>query len=153
MIQRIQSVYLLVVTILLGTASFLPMGFFSSDSGATDGVFKPLGVYLADGGHESTWGLFAILLLSAIISFCTILLYKNRILQMRMTIFNSILLIGYYIAAVFFIVVMKGSVGADAFKPGLVLSFPAVSIILNYLAWRAIYSDDVMVHAADRLWK
>lgn len=151
MIQRIQSVYLLVVTILLVVAMCMPVGLFIGADGITENVFKPLGVSMADGSFQSTWGLFGILLLSAIIAFCTIFLFRNRMLQVRMTIFSSILLIGYYIAFAAFMFVLKSDFEAMTFKFGWALCLPAVSIILNYLAFRAIYRDELMVKAADRL--
>ena len=92
---------LLLVTILLVVAICMPVGQFIGADGVTAHVFKPLGVALADGGFQSTWGLFGILLLSALVAFCTIFLFRNRMLQIRMTIFSSILLIGYYIASVY----------------------------------------------------
>ena len=55
MIQRIQSVYLLLVTILLVVAICMPVGQFIGADGVTAHVFKPLGVALADGGFQSTW--------------------------------------------------------------------------------------------------
>ena len=56
MIQRIQSVYLLLVTILLVVAICLPVGQFIGSDGIATHVFKPLGVTLADGSFQSTWG-------------------------------------------------------------------------------------------------
>ena len=56
MIQRIQSVYLLLVTVLLVVAICMPVGQFIGADGVTAHVFKPLGVALADGGFQSTWG-------------------------------------------------------------------------------------------------
>jgi len=150
MIQRIQSVYLLIVTALLVTALCMPIGQFIAADGVTIHVFKPLGVALATGDIQSTWGLFAILLLGAIIDFCTIFLFRNRMLQVRMTIFSSVLLIGSYIAFAAFLFVLKGDLEAE-FQIGWALCLPLVSIILNYLAFRAIYRDEVMVRAADRL--
>ena len=47
MIQRIQSVYLLIVTGLLIAAMCLPVGQFIASDGVTAFVFKPLGVTLA----------------------------------------------------------------------------------------------------------
>jgi hypothetical protein len=105
----------------------------------------------ADGGFQSTWGLFGILLLSALVAFCTIFLFRNRMLQIRMTIFSSILLIGYYIAFCVFMFILKGDLDAMTFQLGWALCLPVVAIILNYLAFRAIYKDEVMVKAADRL--
>lgn len=151
MIQRIQSVYLFVVTILLVVAMCMPVGQFIGADGVTTHVFKPLGISLADGSFQSTWGLFSILLLSAVIALCSIFLFRNRMLQVRMTIFNSVLLIGYYIAFAVFMYVLKGDLAAQTFQLGWALCLPVVSIILNYLAFRAIYRDELMVKAADRL--
>ena len=139
MIQRIQSVYLLLVAILLVVALCLPVGQFIGS------------VTLADGNFQSTWGLFGILLLSAIIALCTIFLFRNRMLQVRMTVFGSLLLIGYYIAFFAFMFILKNDLNAMAFQLGWALCLPAVCIILNYLAFRAIYRDELMVKAADRL--
>ena len=151
MIQRIQSVYLLLVTILLVVAICLPVGQYVGTDGVTTHIFKPLGVTLADGTFQSTWGLFGILLLSAIIAFCTIFLFRNRMLQVRMTIFSSLLLIGYYIAFFVFMFMLKSDLDAMNFQLGWALCLPVVCIILNYLAFRAIYRDELMVKAADRL--
>lgn len=151
MIQRIQSVYLLIVTGLLIVAMCLPMGQFIAADGVTEYVFKSLGVTLTDNAFQSTWGLFGILFLSTVIAFCTIFLFRNRMLQVRMTIFNSILLIGYYVAFFVFMYMLKDDLDAMSFRLGWALSLPVISIILNYLSFRAIYRDEVMVKAADRL--
>lgn len=151
MIQRIQSVYLLAVTILLVVTMCRPVGSFIAIDGVNVSVFKPLGVTLTDGSFQSTWGMFGILLLCAIVALGTIFLFRNRMLQIRMTVFNSLLLIGYYIVTGVFWYMLKGKLGADSFQPGWALCLPAVCIILNYLTFRAIYRDEVMVKAADRL--
>lgn len=46
-------------------------------------------------------------MLSTIVAFATIFLYKNRMLQIRMSIFNSLLLVGYYIAFFAFYFALK----------------------------------------------
>lgn len=48
---------------------------------------------MADGSFRSTWGLFGILLLSAIIVFALFFYSANWMLQVRMTVFSSVLLI------------------------------------------------------------
>lgn len=151
MIQRIQSVYLFVATLLLATALCVPVGQFIGADGITSHLFKPLGVTLADGGFQSTWGLFGILLLGALIDLCTIFLFRNRMLQVRMTIFSSLLLIGYYIAFGVFMFILKSDLAAASFQMGWALCLPLVAIILHYLAFRGIYRDELMVRAADRL--
>ena len=151
MIQRIQSIYLLIVTGLLIATMCLPVGQFIASDGVTAYIFKPLGVTLTEDTFQSTWGLFGILFLSAVVAFCTIFLFRNRMLQVRMTVFNSILLIGYYAAFFVFMFMLKDDLDAMTFQLGWALCLPAISIILNYLSFRAIYRDEVMVKAADRL--
>lgn len=148
MIQRIQSVYLLIVTGLLIAALFIPVGHFITAAGVTS-VFKPLGVTLADGAFRSTWGMFGILLLSSIIAFCTIFLFRNRNLQIRIIIFNSILVVGYYVVFLVFMFALKGRDASFQLDWGLIL--PAVSLVFNYMAVRAIYTDEMLVKASDRL--
>ena len=151
MIQRIQSVYLLIVTILLVMAMTMPVGQFIAADGVTAYIFKPLGVDLGEGNSISTWGMFVILLLNAIIAFATIFLFRNRMLQVRMTIFNIVLLLGYYLVFGTFLYFVKEDLANTTFQLGWALCLPAICIILNYLAFRAIFSDEVMVRAADRL--
>ena len=103
MIQRIQSVYLLLAAVAVVVAMCISIGSYVEADGITTHVLKPLGISFADGGFQSTWGLLCLLILSAVIAVTTIFLYRNRMLQIRMTVFNAILLIGYYIAAAVFI--------------------------------------------------
>lgn len=149
MIQRIQSVYLLIVTILLIVAMFLPVGSFVTAEGNIY-EFTNLGVDLGNATDSSPWGMFAILLLSAIVAFATIFLFRNRMLQIRMTIFNIVLLVGYYITFVAFMLILQSRLNASyGLSWGLCL--PLIAIILNYLAVRAIGKDEFLVKAADRL--
>lgn len=149
MIQRIQSVYLLLITILLVVAMCMPIGQFIEADNITAHIFKPLGVTLASGETQATWGLFGILLISAVINFMTIFLYRNRMLQVRMTIFSMLMLVGYYITLGVFWYVLKEE--SQTFQLGWAMYLPLVCIILDYLAFRAIYRDEIMVRAADRL--
>lgn len=151
MIQRIQTLYLLLSVALIVAAMCLPIGSFIAPDGVTTHVLKPLGLTLADGTCQSTWGLWGILLLDTVVAACTIFLYKNRMLQVRTTVFNTLLMAGYYLACVAFVFMLKGDLEGVSFTPGWALCFPAIAIILHYLAFRGIMSDEVMVRAADRL--
>ena len=151
MIQRIQSVYLLLVTCVLGIAMCLPLGRFIGADNVTTEVLEPLGVTLSDGGFMYTWGLFVILLLSAIIAFCTIFLFRNRRLQTRMTVFNSLSLVGFYVVFAVFVFALKRNLGVASFQVEWTLCLPAVAIVLTYLAFRGIRRDEKLVKAADRL--
>lgn len=151
MIQRIQSVYLLLVAVLLVVAACLPVGTFVETGGVSLHSFKPLGLTLADGEFQSTWGLFGLLLLSAVVALCTIFLFRNRILQIRMTIFGSLLVIGYYVVFFIFLYVLKQRLDGAAFQMGWALCLPVICLILDYLSIRAIYRDEELVRSTERL--
>lgn len=150
MIQRIQSLYLLLTAILVAVAAFMPMGRFVMADGWTS-AFRPLGLDMPSGAFQSTWGLFGILLLSAIIALGTIFLYINRTLQIRLTVLSTLLLVGYYIVFAVFAFMLKGGIEGASFRIGWALCLPAVGIILNYLAFRGIYADEVLIKSLNRL--
>lgn len=148
MIQRIQTVYLLVVAILMVVMMSLPVGsFVASDYTAT--VFNNLSLVAPDGTADyEPWAMFAILMVSAVVTLGTIFLYKKRMLQIRLTIFNIILLLGYYGTLVTFVFMLKGE---NSFIPSWTVILPLISIILDWLAIRAIGKDEMLVKAYERL--
>ncbi|HJG77132.1 DUF4293 domain-containing protein [Phocaeicola barnesiae] len=148
MIQRIQTVYLLVVAILMVVMMSLPVGsFVASDYTAT--VFNNLSLVAPDGTADyESWAMFAILMVSAVVTLGTIFLYKKRMLQIRLTIFNIILLLGYYGTLVTFVFMLKGE---NSFTPSWTVILPLISIILDWLAIRAIGKDEMLVKAYERL--
>ncbi|MBP6064656.1 DUF4293 domain-containing protein [Bacteroides sp.] len=148
MIQRIQTIYLLLVAALLISSMCLPVGYFMGPDAALY-TLKPLGIQVGE-VFNSTWGMFGILLLSTIIALCSVFLFKNRMLQIRMSIFNTILLVGYYLTFLAFIYVLKDDLDAS-YRLAWSLCLPLVAIIFNILAIRAIGRDEVMVRTADRL--
>ena len=148
MIQRIQTVYLLIVGILLIVCMCLPIGAF---------VYPDMSIYEvcnlcitnAEGASDySVWALFGILLISTILSLVTIFLFKKRMLQIRLTVFSTILLIGYYITLVAFVYMLKYQA---SYSPSWGVCIPFICIVLNWLAIRAIGKDEVLVKAYDRL--
>ena len=103
MIQRIQSVYLLVVSILMIICMCNPIGSIIASTNEIS-EFGNLFITLPDGTKDyAPWALFVILLVVAVLAFVTIFLFKKRMLQIRLTIFSSVVLIGYYLAVVAYI--------------------------------------------------
>ena len=148
MIQRIQSVYLLVVSILMVICMCNPVGSIIATTNEIS-EFGNLFITLPDGTKDyAPWALFVILLVVAVLAFVTIFLFKKRMLQIRLTIFSSIVLIGYYLvmAALIFMTAEETS-----FTPSWTICLPFVGIILNWLAIRGIGADEALVKAYDRL--
>ena len=111
--------------------------------------FGNLYITLPDGTKDyAPWALFVILLVVAVLAFVTIFLFKKRMLQIRLTIFSSVVLIGYYLvmAALIFMTAEETS-----FTPSWTICLPFVGIILNWLAIRGIGADEALVKAYDRL--
>lgn len=149
MIQRIQSVYLLVVLILIIISLCNPIGsIINSDNSIS--TFTNLCIETADGSKSyAPWALFAMLLIAATLSLVTIFLFKKRMLQIRLTVFNSIILIGYYVT---FLVFVNTMLADDTnFSASWTVCLPFVGIVLNWLAIRAIGADEALVKAYDRL--
>ena len=148
MIQRIQTIYLLVVSILAIICMCSPVGSIIASTKEIS-EFSNLCITLSDGTKDyAPWALFVILLVIAGVSLGTIFLFKKRMLQIRLTIFSSVLLIGYYITLVAFILLLAD--GAS-FTPSWTICLPFVALVLNWLAIRAIGADEALVKAYDRL--
>jgi hypothetical protein len=111
--------------------------------------FSNLSITFPDGTVDySPWALFAILLVVSILSFITIFLFKKRMLQIRLTIFSSVMLIGYYMALVAYIFMLAEEA---SFSPSWTICIPFIGVILNWLAIRGIGADEALVKAYDRL--
>ena len=154
MIQRIQTVYLLLVAGLFIALLFLPLAViqtaeaqyaFGSD-GLRSMVTPEELVYPA-------WSLMAIAVIIILLSFIIIFIYKKRILQIRMCVYNALLMIGFCALAGFYIWQFSKSPELTGMKINFRFwaSFPIVALILNYLAIRNIGADETMVRSLERL--
>jgi hypothetical protein len=153
MLQRIQTVYLLLIAILMTVMTFLPLAVLEWEGGLYSlGVF---GITDLPNKAELTplWGLFILTALIAALAVATIFLYKKRILQIRLSTFNAILMIGFYGFFAFLIYMMHQRVSDLSVNVRIALSFPLVSLILDYLAIRNIGADEVLVRSVERLRK
>ncbi len=139
MIQRIQSIYLL----LAAGASAALFG----EPFATAPTSQPEGL-LQDGAFDISdhLGLMILAGLITALALGTIFLYKNRILQMNLGKLNIVLLVALLVfsAYLYFTIQVATNFGA-----GLVL--PLLVFIFIFLANRNIYKDERLVRSADRL--
>ena len=148
MIQRIQSIYLLVVAILMVVCMCSPVGSIITNTNEISELGN-LCITFPDGTKDyAPWGLFVILLVVAALSFVTIFLFKKRMLQIRLTIFSSVVLIGYYMALIAFIFMLAED---TTFSASWTICLPFAAIVLNWLAIRGIGADEALVKAYDRL--
>lgn len=151
MIQRIQSLYLLLAFVLCVVCLSMSIGRFSTQEGEAVANMYNLWLILEGGGYSLyPWALFAILLITSTLSFLSIFLFSRRALQMRVVTFCIILLVGWYVAYAAFAYLLSTDYAA-VFRPNWSAALPAVGIILHYLAFRGIMRDEMLVRSLDRL--
>ena len=149
--QRIQTLWLLRAGIAMTVLLFKPIGLLIGPEGQGYAM-NILGLYApaTNALVKSTWGLFALDAIIVLISFATIFLYKKRILQIRLCIFNILVTIGFLIYLGMQIWQICSAENLE-FGFRFWLCMPIVSIILHYLAIRGIGADEAMIRAAERL--
>ena len=132
MIQRIQTLYLLIVTALMAVTLFAPIATFSSaDAVYTLGAFSLAG----DGESQSTLWMGIVLVIATVLPLVTIFLFKRRQLQVRLCGASNAL----------------SDIAIEHKQLGWAAPMPLVSLVLTYLAGRAIFKDELLVRSLDRI--
>lgn len=161
MLQRIQSIYLLLAVACSVFCMCMPIGYFNYDDGGE--VARAASLYNlcvsvpsaeGDGQFAHTFtpwvALFVVLALVATMHTLAIFLFKRRALQMRLTNLANLVIIGYYIAGVVFVLMANNGSGTS-FRPTIWCALPLVALIFGYMAFRAILKDEMLVRSLDRL--
>jgi len=151
MIQRIQSIYLLVVTILMACIFGYPYAeLLSSEGQLFIFKFNGLSIVSETGMYLLTIPPIILLIIITLISFVTIFLYKKRVLQMRLNSFNIILMLGYIGLNYYYIQNFSRQLdGVVSYK--ITVIFPFVAAVITYLAIRAIGKDEALIRSMDRI--
>lgn len=140
MIQRIQSVYLLLSAVLLVCFGIFPLA----------EVQDAVGAVLASAGGMSAMNTFIPAIAAALIAVLAIFMYRNRKAQMRLCLLLVLLSLVLSGGAAYGIFSQATALGGQvAWKPGI--AFPLLAVVFFYLAWRGVRNDDRLVRSADRL--
>lgn len=153
MIQRIQTVYLIVVAILIGIYFFLPFTSFVIEPDMSVFRLSIRGLIPDAIGTKPLLQAIPLLVLASIIVIlviATITLYKRRMLQIRLCIINIVLLVGLQGLMYYFVSVSKHQLGSNP-SYSVIFVFPIISAILSYMAIRRIAKDEALVRSMDRL--
>ena len=153
MIQRIQSIYLLLVAILSAAMFFLPISYVATSANVFS--LSCLGFTAAppfNGLHVSTWTFALIGALIPIVALATIFLYKKRKLQIRLAIVNFLLMDVFYLLMICLMFLADKRLGLPSrWGYNLVACLPAICMILTFLAIKGIQKDEKLVRSLDRL--
>lgn len=132
-------------------ASVTPLVYFILNGETV--VFEAMGMYRDGNLENSTWALFTVGAISSILALVTVFLYKTRILQIRISVFNLVLMVGFYLYFGFLFFRINPEAGLQFQKIGLGIIMPVIAIILTYLAIRRIGADEFLVRSLNRLRK
>lgn len=136
MIQRIQTVYLLLVVVAIVAFIFVPFGGIEIEGVQGILIIKEIVHFLV-----MSLGI-------GIIALAAIFMFNNRKLQMRIVFINiliTLILIGTFIYG------LIAHVGLNKYTFGAGAVFPIFILFFNVLAYNGIKSDDKLVKSMDRL--
>jgi|SRR5690554_982814 len=157
MIQRVQTIYLLLATLAGAMTFFLSYANLYAD-GAKVAEYAMFGVFnVQSESVEMTspyplpvWILGA---LAVIVPFVAILLYKNRLKQLRIVRLATLVNLGYVVYLFFAI----DAINEQLFENDLEVLhhagfyMPVIAIVFCFLAVRGIKKDEALVKSLDRI--
>lgn len=149
MIQRIQSVYLFIAGVCMLVALFVPVMSVLDKGMPVELVYNG---WSESGDMTSFRPLFLVffVVLTALFSLYAIMLYRKRLVQIKLCRLSMLLIVGYYIAlGSLYFYYLNAVEGMLRFSWSVCLPF--VALVFCYLAQKAIAKDEQMVRAADRL--
>ncbi|MBQ4532035.1 MAG: DUF4293 domain-containing protein [Alistipes sp.] len=154
MIQRVQTLYLLGIVALMVAALFTPLAYFVAGTEVYELFAFSLKAEGAVQAGQSTMYMGVIVALATLLPLVTIFCFKNRMLQIRLCAVELVLLAGaeifmaiyYYLSNRMFSMMEFHTQG---FRIAII--FPIVALILDYLALRAIFKDEMLVRSLDRI--
>lgn len=151
MIQRIQTIYLLISLIAWSLLFFNPIVAFTSEAGGAWLLFAD-GIKEAESGKiaQAAVPMIILFVLVEILALISVLAYRRRALQLRITVLNMMLQILSYGIIALYTVQGKNSLPADV----ALLFFsvmPLLASVCSFLAFRGIRRDMLLLRALDRL--
>ncbi len=155
MIQRKQSIFLVLAVTALGAMFFFPLARFIGEADSLVFYLFKTESLVPDGIPELSQyfnlTLLTLVVFTIILSIITLFLYKNRKLQMNL-VKVSILFVMLAIGMFFFYYVpaLEAATGGLA-EYDFASYFPIIAFLFYMLAFRGIMSDEKLIRSADRL--
>lgn len=148
MIQRKQTIFLLLALAAMVVCLCLPIGSTASHGLAAHSEWYNLGVYAPNGLNAQPL-LFIDLVVAGSLTLIDIFLYTRRRLQMKICVASIILCLvwyGYYVFRAVSDFAPQGS-----FYVGFAVCLPFVAIVFLILARRGIKADEDLIKSMDRI--
>lgn len=149
MIQRKQTIYLLLALAALIVCLCLPIGKLTNNAmqEAEVAVYN-IGLYTST-GLDAHPVLFTDIVVVATLSFINIFLYNKRKLQMKICVVNIVLCLVWYAYYAFMALSMFKGIGL--FSMSFAVCLPLVAMILLILARAGIKADEELIRSMSRI--
>lgn len=150
MLQRIQTLYLLLVVLLMAVTAFSPLlVLVDADSHVYNMCSQ--GIFELEKLIKPTWGVLSMVGLSALAALINIFLFKKRKVQVRIGMFTTFLILFFYVTLFTYFYVYSNGLGLSLEGVGYGLFLPFVALIFNLLAIHRIKADEKLVKSLDRI--
>lgn len=154
MIQRKQTLYLLISAILMATFVFLPIA--AINTAEHNYTFDILGLKTITNNECTTvlniWPLTILFAVTALFNVAAIFMYKRRLQQARVTVLSMLLQAGMMVLMAFYVYYIFPQ---QLENTSLVFQFPAIipviNIILTFMAYKGIKKDEAIIKSMDRI--
>ena len=155
MLQRIQSVYLLLVILFTVLFLFFPLGSLRLNGESVSIMLtgKDLAQENFAGAFAQLYrfSLFILLSVAVIFTVYIIFQYGKRLFQMRLGKIHILLHLIILVLTFFYLDHLRASLPIASLTYGPSVFFPVVSLFLILMSNRAIMKDEKLVRAADRI--
>lgn len=149
MIQRIQTLFLLIVVCLISLMIFFPLANLVTEDTTYLLKADALVNVMKDNQAELViWPLFILLIIMILIPLLTIFLFKKRLLQIRFTVFGSVLNLLFYALFFYEVSLLQKELHIDQISYNYwLLALPIIAILFNILAIRRITQDEILIRS------
>lgn len=156
MVQRVQSIYMFLVVVFMSFMIMFPLAVFEHLDGSILKYFAfGLKKYTAEGNEVilSSIPVLFLVLTIMILNLVNIFLYAKRTRQMRICVYNILLMVGLIFLVLFYYRHINNNVPVTSHSFKVAIIIPIVSIFFNLLALRGIGADEMLVRSYERLRK
>jgi hypothetical protein len=155
MIQRVQSVYLLLVTVLMSFFLVRPYALITHKDGQILN-FRPHKIEYSLAGentsvYKKTIPVIILVLITGLLSLTNIFLFQHRIMQMRICLLSGVLIVLLLIIMIIHYSSAMHTLDTFHHTWRLTAVFPILALVMNVMAYRSIQHDEMLVNSYNRM--
>jgi Domain of unknown function (DUF4293) len=152
MIQRIQTIFLLIAVAIAVGLFFVPLSQkpdFDPQSGDILLTLDVKGISGSNGSHQTVWPMLILNILIGLCCLIAIFQFRNRPLQIKITMFSFLLSCILLVGVFWYADRISSLPGKSEYLVGVYLIFVQLFVLIR--AIKSIRKDEEMVRSADRI--